>query len=103
MNQEIGLNRLKNTYYIKEENMNKFTTIIVALMLTGTVALADDNMITNKINDVSNTVKTFVVNEKEKTIAYQKKSWAEARVQLAGIFQTLSNLFNKNKEEDNNG
>jgi len=82
--------------------MNKFTTIIVALMLTGTVALAEDNIITSKINDVSNTVKTFVVNEKEKTIAYQKKSWEEARVQLAGLFQTLSNLFNRNKE-DNNG
>ena len=96
------MNRLKNTYYIKEENMNKFTTIIVALMLTGTVALAEDNIITSKINDVSNNVKTFVVNEKEKTIAYQKKSWEEARVQLASLFQTLSNLFNRNKE-DNNG
>ena len=83
--------------------MNKLVTIIVVLMLTGTVALADNNMITSKINDVSNNVKTFVVNEKDRTIAYQKKSWAEARVQLAGIFQTLSNLFNKNKEEDNNG
>ena len=82
--------------------MNKVITIIVALMLTGTVALAEDNIITSKINDVSNTVKTFVVNEKEKTIAYQKKSWEEARVQLAGLFQTLSNLFNRNKE-DNNG
>ena len=82
--------------------MNKLVTIIVALMLTGTVALAEDNIITSKINDVSNTVKTFVVNEKEKTIAYQKKSWEEARVQLAGLFQTLSNLFNRNKE-DNNG
>ena len=82
--------------------MNKFTTIIVALMLTGTVALAEDNIITSKINDVSNTVKTFVVNEKEKTIAYQKKSWEEARVQLASLFQSLSNLFNRNKE-DNNG
>ena len=35
----------------KEENMNKLVTIIVALMLTGTVALADNNMITSKIND----------------------------------------------------
>ena len=75
--------------------MNKFTTIIVALMLTGTVALADDNMITNKINDVSNNVKTFVINEKDKTISYQKKSWEEARLQVAGLFQSLSNLFNK--------
>ena len=96
------LNRLQNAYYIKEENMNKVITIIVALMLTGTVALAEDNIITSKINDVSNNVKTFVVNEKEKTIAYQKKSWEEARVQLASLFQTLSNLFNRNKE-DNNG
>ena len=90
------MNRLQNAYYIKEENMNKLVTIIVALMLTGTVALADDNMITSKINDVSNNVKTFVINEKDKTIGYQKKSWEEARLQLAGLFQSLSNLFNRN-------
>ena len=76
--------------------MNKLVTIIVALMLTGTVALANDNMITSKINNVSNNVKTFVINEKDKTISYQKKSWEEARLQLAGLFQPLSNLFNRN-------
>ena len=75
--------------------MNKLVTIIVALMLTGTAALADNNMITSKINDVSNNVKTFVINEKDKTIGYQKKSWEEARLQVAGLFQSLSNLFNK--------
>ena len=48
--------------------MNKLGTIIVTLMLTGTVAQADNNMITSKINDVSNNVKTFVINEKDKTI-----------------------------------
>ena len=76
--------------------MNKLVTIIVALMLTGTVALADGNMITSKINDVSNNVKTFVINEKDKTISYQKKSWEEARLQLGGLFQSLTNLFNSN-------
>ena len=75
--------------------MNKLVTIIVALMLTGTVALADDNMVTSKINDVSNNVKTFVINEKDKTISYQKKSWEEARLQLVGLFQSLSNAKNK--------
>ena len=75
--------------------MNKLVTIIIALMLTGTVALADDNMVTSKINDVSNNVKTFVINEKDKTISYQKKSWEEARLQLAGLFQSLSNAKNK--------
>ena len=74
--------------------MNKLVTIIVVLMLTGTVALADDNMITSKINDVSNNVKTFVINEKDKTISYQKKSWEEARLQLTGLFRSLSNLLN---------
>ena len=74
--------------------MNKLVTIIVALMLTGTVALADDNMITSKINYVSNNVKTFVINEKDKTISYQKKSWEETRLQLAGLFRSLSNLLN---------
>ena len=76
--------------------MNKLVTIIVALMLTGTVALADNNMITSKINDVSNNVKTFVINEKDKTISYQKKSWEEARLQLGRLFQSLTNLFNRN-------
>ena len=76
--------------------MNKLVTIIVALMLTGTVALADNNMITSKINEVSNNVKTFVINEKDKTISYQKKSWEEARLQVAGLFQSLSSLFNRN-------
>ena len=76
--------------------MNKLVTIIVALMLTGTIALAEDNMITSKINDVSNNVKTFVINEKDKTISYQKKSWKEARLQLGGLFQSLANLFNRN-------
>ena len=76
--------------------MNKLVTIIVALMLTGTVALADNNIITSKINEVSNNVKTFVINEKDKTISYQKKSWKEARLQVAGLFQSLSNLFNRN-------
>ena len=75
--------------------MNKLVTIIVALMLTGTVALADKNMITSKINDVSNSVKTLVINEKDKTISYQKKSWKEARLQLTGLFQSLSNLAGK--------
>jgi len=75
--------------------MNKLVTIIVALMLTGTVAQADNNMITSKINEVSNNVKTFVVNEKDKTISYQKKSWKEVRLQLAGLFQSLSNAKNK--------
>ncbi len=76
--------------------MNKLVTIIVALMLTGTVALADNNMITSKINDVSNNVKTFVINEKDKTISYQKESWEKARLKVAGLFQSLSNLFNRN-------
>ena len=76
--------------------MNKLVIIIVTLMLTGTVALADSNMITSKINDVSNNVKTFVINEKDNTISYQKKSWEEARLQVAGLFQSLSNLFNRN-------
>ena len=69
--------------------------VIIFCLIFTTHALADDKVITNKINDVSNNVKTFVVNEKDKTIAYQKKSWEEARVQLASLFQSLSNLFNK--------
>ena len=74
--------------------MNKLVTIIAAIMLTGTVALAENNMITSKINAVSDNVKTFVINEKDKTISYQKKSWEEVRLQLTGLIQSLSNLLN---------
>ena len=76
--------------------MNKLVTFIVALMLmlTETIAQADNNMIASKINEASNNVKTFVLNEKDKTISYQKKSWEEARLQMAGLFQSLSNLLN---------
>ena len=77
--------------------MNKLVTFIVALMLmlTETVAQADNNMITSKINHVSNNIKTFVINEKDKTISYQKKSWEEVRLQLVGLLQSLSNAKNK--------
>ena len=76
--------------------MNKLVTFIVALMLmlTETIAQADNNMIASKINEASNNVKTFVLNEKDKTISYQKKSWEEASLQLAGLFRSLSNLLN---------
>ena len=70
--------------------------VIIFCLIFTTHALADDKVITNKINDVSNNVKTFVINEKDKTISYQKKSWEEARLQVAGLFQSLSNLFNRN-------
>ena len=77
--------------------MNKLVTFIVALMLmlTQTIAQADNNMIASKINEASNYVKTFVVNEKDKTISYQKKSWEEVRLQLVGLLQSLSNAKNK--------
>ena len=72
--------------------MIKTTTIIwicsiVFLVAITTKALAHDTM-TDKVNN-------WVANEKEKTIAYQKESWAESKDQLGRTWNSIKNLFQK--------
>ena len=47
--------------------------VIIFCLIFTTHALADDKVITNKINDVSNNVKTFVINEKDQIIMVSDK------------------------------
>lgn len=40
-------------------------------------------------------VNNWVADEKEKTIAYQKQSWAEGKDQLNNTWNSIKNLFQK--------
>ena len=50
--------------------------MIIAMVLFSTSALAD---IETKITNTKDKVSQFLANEKAKTIAFQKKSWADAK------------------------
>ena len=45
--------------------------------------------------DTINTVKEFLVLEKDKIVEYQTQSWADAKVQLATNAEQVTELFNK--------
>ena len=42
-----------------------------------------------------NTVKEFLVLEKDKIVEYQTQSWADAKIQLATNAEQVSDMFNK--------
>jgi hypothetical protein len=42
-----------------------------------------------------NSVKEFLVEEKDKIVEYQTQSWADAKIQLATNAEQVSDLFNK--------
>ena len=75
--------------------MTKTTMIwiacIVFLVVITTKAMAHDSF-TDKVNN-------WVVNEKEKTIEYQKESWAESKEQLGKTWISIKNLFQKKAQD----
>ena len=42
-----------------------------------------------------NTMKEFLVQEKDKIVEYQTQSWADAKIQLATNAEQVSDMFNK--------
>ena len=74
--------------------MTKTTIIwiacVVFLVAITTKALAHDSELT-----ITDKVNNWVVAEKEKTIAYQKESWAESKDQLGRTWKSIKNLFQK--------
>jgi hypothetical protein len=42
-----------------------------------------------------NSVKEFLVEEKDKIVEYQTQSWADAKIQLATNAEQVSDMFNK--------
>jgi len=43
---------------------------------------------------VADKVNNWATNEKEKTIAYQKESWADSKEQLGRTWNSIKSLFN---------
>lgn len=77
-------------------SMNAKTTMIwiaciVFLVVITTKAIAHDSF-TDKVN-------AWASNEKEKTIAYQKESWANSKEQLGKTWNSIKALLN-NKAQD---
>ncbi|MAZ97347.1 MAG: hypothetical protein CMP53_07490 [Flavobacteriales bacterium] len=76
--------------YILYSMITKTTMIwiacIVFLVVITTKAMAHDT-IADKVN-------TWATNEKEKTIAYQKESWADSKEQLGRTWNSIKSLFN---------
>ena len=46
----------------------------------------------------ANPVMNWFETEKQKTIEFQKKGWADGKAQLANTKQSILNLFKKDKE-----
>ena len=66
--------------------------IIIALLVlcfTATVGNTNENNIVNKITN-------HIGNEKVKIIEYQKKSWADSKIQFAKTKATIKSWFVKN-------
>ena len=67
-------------------------TIIIALLVlcfTATVGNTNENNVINKVT-------THLSNEKQKIIVYQKKSWADSKIQFAKTKATIKSWFVKN-------
>ena len=66
--------------------------IIIALLVlcfTATVGNTNENNIINKVT-------THISNEKQEIIEYQKKSWADSKIQFAKTKATIKSWFVKN-------
>jgi hypothetical protein len=76
--------------YILYSMITKTTMIWIAcilfLVVITTKSMAHDT-VADKVNN-------WATNEKEKTIAYQKESWANSKEQLGKTWNSIKTLFN---------
>ena len=72
--------------------MMKTTTIIWIACVIFLVAITTKAMAHDSFNDKVN---NWVAKEKEKTIQFQKESWAESKEQLGRTWNSIKNLFQK--------
>ena len=72
--------------------MKKTTTIIWIACVVFLVAITTKTMAHDSFNDKVN---NWVAKEKEKTIQFQKESWAESKEQLGRTWNSIKNLFQK--------
>ena len=61
--------------------------MITILVLMATMVKSDENVVVN-----------FLKSEKEKTIAYQTKVWADQKVKNAEMWSKLKSLFKGNND-----
>lgn len=70
--------------------MNKLKTIILAsVFVFGTNANADINDVTNELVKQKTMFVNHISMQVEKTKTYQKKSWADAKVQITTLFKKI--------------
>ena len=69
--------------------MKNIMIALLVLCFTVTVGNTNENNITNKIT-------THISNEISKTKEYQKKSWADSKIQFANTKATIKSWFVKN-------
>ena len=67
------------------------TIIIAFLVLCSTASVGNTNE-----NNIINKVTTHLSNEKQEIIEYQKKSWADSKIQFAKTKATIKSWFVKN-------
>jgi hypothetical protein len=80
--------------------------LVLAFILLTTNAIADEKTtvsdFTNALVEQKNKLITHFSNEKADTIAFQKKSWEDGKIQLAKNIEQIKSLFkwNKNATQD---
>ena len=81
------LDNQSNKWY--NRTMKNIMIALLVLCFTATVGNTNENNITNKIT-------THISNEISKTKEYQKKSWADSKIQFAKTKATIKSWFVKN-------
>ena len=73
----------------ERKTMKKLMTLVFVLFCTSAIA--------NPVENTFNKVSIWASEEKAKTIAFQKKGWADGKAQLAKTWNDITNLFNWTK------
>ena len=81
------LDNQSNKWY--NRTMKNIIIALLVLCFTATVGNTNENNIINKVT-------THLSNEKQKIIVYQKKSWADSKIQFANTKATIKSWFVKN-------
>ena len=69
-------------------------TLFIVLIVAFSFLMVVNHAKADPVGDF-NKVKTFVVNEWNETVEFQKESWADGKDQLARNKEQIGNLFNK--------
>ena len=69
--------------------MKNIMIALLVLCFTATVGNTNENNITNKVNN-------WFLYQKQETIEFQKKGWADGKAQLTRNINTIKSWFVKN-------